>query len=181
MSSIVRLDTGNFPYLIREAGNPIVSLIQVSRQKLDAFGNQDLFFLVNGTITTRGRYDSVETTIEVRHSFARDDEDDTATVAQLTLQSLQFLNADRGLMRFNGWLTTMNFYPTEEVEDPFVGAENKPGHDSHGYTKNRGFPYLPPRIHIANVGIPFQVKVEIYQAGQYDLDNWVAELEKGKS
>lgn len=181
MDSIVKLVTGEFPYLIREDGNPIVSLTKVSRLNPNTFGQQDLFFFVNALISTTNTYDQVEAFLAVRHSFATDTEDDTATIGQLTLSSFQFMSADYGLMRFSAWVTEMNFYPTEQVEDPFKGAVDKPGYDSHGYSKNRGYPYLPPTIRIGNNPVPFQVKIETYMNGQYGLDDWVSELTKRAS
>lgn len=181
MDSIVKLETGNFPYLIREASAPIVSLTKVSRLNPNTFGQQDLFFFVNALISTTNTYDQVEAFLSLRHSFARDGEDDMATMGQLTLSSFQFMSADYGLMRFSAWVTQMNFYPTEQVKDPFKDAVDKPGYDKHGYTNNRGYPYLPPVIRIGNNPVPFQVKIETYMNGQYGLDEWVSELEKRAS
>lgn len=178
MSDTMKLETGDFPYLIRENSEPIVSLTKVSRLNPNTFGQQDLFFFINASFATHNTYDQVEATLSLRHSFARDAEDDMATIGQLTLGSFQFMSADYGLMRFSAWITAMNFYPNELVEDPFKDAVDKPGHDSRGYTNNRGYPYLPPTIRVGDTPVPLQVKIETYMNGHYDLDHWVSELTK---
>jgi hypothetical protein len=123
-------------------------------------------FRIDGT---SGRFEN--STIQIRHRFARDEEGDGCYVASFELDSLLLMNAFDDTITFRGWLTQMKFYDPRTVS-PFVGIEQKDD-SGENYDANYGYPYIPPKAHFDTIKLPIPVHVHVTHGRSGDLLQWL--------
>jgi hypothetical protein len=173
-TSPIVLNKAEFPYLIQQENVPIRTLVTLTRTRRDEWEHEDktLFYLVNGTleVTEEDR----PSLIKVNHTFATDDEDDTAKIAWFELQLVKFVSSYGHHMNFRGLLTEVKFWPeVKGVENPFMGAVEKKGRTEHGYSKNTGYPYTPPNVDIPRLKLPLVVDISFDAADPERYAKWL--------
>ena len=160
----IELAKAKYPYLIQQENTPIRSLITLTRTRRDELsyqGEGTLFYLVNGQLQVNSDAERPGL-IEVNHTFATDDEDDTAKIAFFEVQLVKFVSSYNHHMNFQGLLTKVQFWPdVKGVENPFAGAVEKKGKTEFGYTKNTGYPYTPPDVIIPRLTLPMVVDISV--------------------
>ena len=189
-TSHIDLDSPVFPYFIGQEDTNPTSFITISIA--DPFGAEDLglgsselFYIAGAGITTLdGRIrTSPEHRVQLRHTFATDEEADRASIAIFTLKSLQLGASYGNSVSYTGWLTEAQFYPAGQLDsegellDPFIGAvEEKVAddEDADGY-ENSGYPYSPPKVTFGKVlKFPLEVSVNLYH-NQQDVPTMLVE------
>lgn len=173
----IELKKAQFPYLVRQDDAPIESVIVISHPRFAEASERTLFYLANAELQVESDRERGGL-IKVNHTWARDDEDDTAKIGYFHLSSVEFMSSWGGHLNFRAWLTEVpEFYPAEVKDpnvNPYIGAKRKPGRTQHGYSKNTGFPYTPPKVLIPGFRIPLQVEVSVvYGAGGEKLERWI--------
>jgi hypothetical protein len=188
-TSPIDLDSPVFPYFIGQEDTNPTSFITISIA--DPYGasdygllNSELFYIAGAGITTLdGRIrTSPEHRVQLRHTFATDEEADRASIALFTIKGLQLGASYGNSVSYTGWLTEAQFYPAGQLDsegellDPFIGAveEKVADEDSDGY-ENSGYPYQPPKVTFGKVlKFPLEVSVSLYH-NQQDVPNTLVE------
>jgi hypothetical protein len=180
-TSHIDLDSPVFPYFIGQEDTNPTSFITISIA--DPYGAEDLglgsselFYIAGAGITTLdGRIrTSPEHRVQLRHTFATDDDADRAYVALFTLKGLQLGASYGNSVSYTGWLTEAQFYPAGQLDsegellDPFIGIveEKVADEDANGY-ENSGYPYTPPKVTFGKtLKFPLEVSVSLYHNQQ---------------
>lgn len=169
--SHIVLDEPEFPYLIDQEGvsGHSYAVIKHAEQYQE---DRELFLLVSPEISfdPSGRGSVPVSEVVVHHTFARDFDYSSSSVARFEIGSLQMSSAFAGVINYTGWLTSVRFYPaghdTENYEhfNPFVGAFDE------GSEGNAKYPYLPPLVNMTfgeGKTLPLPVEITLY----YDVEN----------
>jgi pyruvate/2-oxoglutarate dehydrogenase complex dihydrolipoamide acyltransferase (E2) component len=164
-----------FPYFISQENTNPTSFITISvadrYEATDRFDLVDptLFYVAGADLNSRGGNNygdtSSEYQVELRHSFASDEEADTAYIAIFTLKSIQIARSGPHSVNYTAWLTGVRFYPAgyqdgiHEVFDPFVGAVE---HEEVDGYENALYPYQPPVVMFADkFTLPVEVNIAV--------------------
>lgn len=168
--SHIKLDAPTFPYAITDetTENP-GSIIEIKHADSFRKGEKTLFYIAGGSLQSKdnGRgMGTPEFSIQIRHPFARDEENDGAYVADFKVKSLQMVTAYDDNLVYTGWLTSAQFYPSDYVDErfenfnPFVGAVKKDTEED--YYANSGYPYQAPSVLFGDaLTLPLEVEITL--------------------
>lgn len=161
----VKLEQPEFPLFIEDDSRKPSSFIVISYPDNTWFEDdpdRELFVIAGGTIDMRDR----EIRIELAHSFAKDEEGSTASVASFSLQNMVLEKSYGTNLTFSAFLMSAAFYPEghdpenfPEGFNPFIGAE-KENWEEDDYA-NYGYPYSPPQVRAEGLTFPMQVSVRL--------------------
>lgn len=172
----ITLDAPVFPYLVKDDSTTSTSYIAIEHEEMYRDDERTLFYIVGGQLnmSSKNHQMNSETTINIRHSFGCDEENDSARVADFTVRSLTITASYGNTVVFTGWLTKAMFYPDDAVDsdgylvNPFIGAEKQPD-GANGYG-NALYPYLPPVVTFGKaVQFPLPVTITLYHNQGGDL------------
>lgn len=164
----ITLDAPVFPYLVKDDSATSTSFITIEHEEVYHDDERTLFYIAGGDIDLRSNDHRMtsETSINIYHSFGRDEEADRARFAEFTVRSLTLSAAYGNTVVFTGWLTKTLFYPEGAVDsdgdlvNPFIGAEKQPDGDGYG---NALYPYLPPVVTFGKaVTFPLPVTITLH-------------------
>lgn len=170
------------PIILRDPNAEVRSIITLGDMSEGYPGGRQLMILANGELewsaTEQGR-----SRITVRHSFARDDENDQSELVRLNLASVQITAVYGGRIDFEAWIVKANFYEEgdsgkadedDDSPDIFTAVRKE---DDPDYYANAGYPYLgPEKDSILGRNLPLRVKGYVYSYGyemEKTFEKWV--------
>ena len=149
-----------------DPGGPIYAVGRVFMED-NGFRGISLLTLINPVV----RLDTYSSTrnigqVQVVHLSGKDADGDSARLAYLEFDSLQFMHTYDSIYKFRGWLTEIRVY------DPSQPLPFDLGDESTRY------PYLPhTKMEILNHPYPFPVSVEICYETDGTLKQWLDIIE----
>lgn len=136
------------------------------------YDNKEIFTLFNADLRFSTGTSTRDSSLSIRHEFARDDDGSSAYIANLSLDAVSLSMMDGDYLQFSAYLTHMSFYnPSEDT--PFTGAVEED--DSNDYAANYGYPYLPPEASIQSFNLPASVTITVRYITNDEVREWVEE------
>lgn len=162
------------PTLIHDETVQSNSVITITVKNQYGGTEEDLFYVMGGSIDSSKTGDRNNMDISIKHSFLRDFDSDDIYICRFTIKSLQMVSAREKTITYNGWLSEARFY-SENAEyrrplplNPFAGiAKDDTNEDLPD------FPFLPPVVTMADLFFPMEVQIVL----KYDAKVTVSDLQ----
>ena len=162
-------------HLVREPGVPVRSVAEVTGRSGEFDEVTFRAVLVNADL--RAEAGRARGALTVLHSFACDDEDDTARLAVLELADVALVWAGNGQLNFTAWMTgAPRFYPADMPVDlnPFLAAQKLVAENDE--FANGGYPYQPPPISGRGITWPMRVEIRLDVTAGEHTEQWLAQF-----
>jgi hypothetical protein len=159
------LTPSQFPVFLDANDDEVVSIMTISRSLQTGGKNtgtpldkSDILHLVNPDFNLTTLSDS-PSSFQICHSWAKDEEGDSARLVKIDFDSLIFQRAHTDYFVYTGYLTSMAFYAPGE-DNIFTTAMKKEV-TTEEYYANWEYPYLPPQVSIHKINFPIKVEITI--------------------
>lgn len=166
------------PLVLNKDAKHLENLVTVKRNYApygsftSPYDNKEIFVLFNANLRFSPGTGVQDSSLSIRHEFARDDDGSASYIANLSLDAVNLAMMDGDYLKFSAYLTRMSFYDPSQ-DNPFTGAVEKD--ESSDYSVNYGYPYLPPEASIQSFNLPAPVTITVRYITNNEVREWVEE------